>query len=111
MPASVMLAWHGLSSSEYRGDATCRWLSGYGRGAAVEVDSRVVVTIRWLCVWLPELSRLLRPLRVFSCLDFPSLVSRPRLCRKTNGSAAVARLSPCPSGLSVLARKSVVFGE
>src|SRR5271169_3602549 len=42
------------------------------------------------------------PLPASACLDFPSPVSRPRLCRKTSGSAAVARFAPCPSGLPVL---------
>src|SRR5271167_4324159 len=48
------------------------------------------------------MSSLRCPLPASACLDFPSPVSRPRLCRKTSGSAAVARFAPCPSGLPVL---------
>ena len=48
-------------------------------------------------------ARFSRPPRTFVCLDCPSLVSRPRLCRKTSRSAAVARLSPCPSDFSCVA--------
>ena len=42
-------------------------------------------------------------LRLRGCfyLDFPSHVSQPRLGRKTSGSAAIAKFSPCPSGLPV----------
>src|ERR1700677_4302981 len=54
------------------------------------------------------MSSLRCPRPAYACLDFPSPVSRPRLCRKTNGSAAVAKFSPCPSGLPVLPLRYVL---
>jgi hypothetical protein len=70
--------------------------------AAVAADSRAVAVCRWPCIWTPECSRLLRPLPACSCPDCASLVSQPTLDRKTSGSAAIARLSPCRDGLPVL---------
>ena len=42
--------------------------------------------------WLKG-SRESGPLQPFACLDFPSHVSQPRLCRKTNRLIAIAGLS------------------
>src|ERR1700722_16926959 len=82
--------------------SACHWPSGYRHVAAVAADSRTAAVYRWPCIWTPEYSRSLRPLPACSCPDCASLALPPTLGRRTSGSAAIARLSPCRDGLPVL---------
>ncbi|MGF6813059.1 hypothetical protein OKW30_008276 [Paraburkholderia sp. Clong3] len=52
-----------------------------------------------LYIWPPRMTRSCRPPPAFSCRDFPSPASRPASCRYASGSADVARIAPCPTGL------------
>lgn len=76
------------SSWGFQAASVSHWPSGYRRAATAVADTHVAATCRWPCIWMSP-----------CCV---SLASRPTLDRRTNGSAAIARLSPCCDGLPVL---------
>jgi len=76
--------------------------SADGGGGAKSSDTRAAAVCRWPCIWMPGFARLLCPHPTCSCPCCVSLASQPTLDRRTSGSAAIARLSPCHDGLPVL---------
>src|ERR1019366_1224754 len=87
-----------LSSWEFRAGASfCRLISGCRHVEEAEVDSPYASVHVLPLSSSPVCPRFLRPHQGFSCQYSPSLVERRELCRYTSGSAAVARLAPCPT--------------
>ncbi len=83
-------------------DASCRYSWECKPAAAASHDSRDAVATPFRSIWPPGTAIFCHPPPASSYRDFPSHASRRASCRYASGSADVARLLPCHTGLPEL---------